>query len=105
MRSLLALKPTAVLGATLVTAAGAMAVLHEAGLQIPRDISVVDLHDAPVATMLYPQLTSVKMPTEVMGEIASDLLIDLLNGGTPQPVAPLAPDGLVIRASTGPAPR
>lgn len=105
MRSLLAQKPTAVLGATLVTAAGAMAVLHEAGLQIPRDVSVMGLHDAPVATMLYPQLTSVKMPTELMGEIASDLLIDLLNGGTPEPVAPLAPDGLVVRASTGPAPR
>lgn len=105
MRNLLAQRPTAVLGATLVTAAGAMAVLHEAGLQIPRDVSVMGLHDAPVATMLYPQLTSVKMPTELMGEIASDLLIDLLNGGTPEPISPLAPDGLIVRASTGPAPR
>ncbi|OJU14668.1 MAG: LacI family transcriptional regulator, partial [Afipia sp. 62-7] len=105
MRSLLAQKPTAVLGATLVTAAGAMAVLHEAGLQIPGDVSVIGLHDAPVATMLYPQLTSVKMPTELMGELASDLLIDLLNGGTPQPVAPLPPDGLIARASTGPVRR
>lgn len=105
MLSILALKPTAVLGATLVTAAGAMAVLHDAGLQIPRDVSVIGLHDAPVATMLYPQLTSVRMPTELMGEIASDLLIDLVNGTVPEPVAPLAPDGLVRRASTGPAPR
>ncbi len=105
MRSLLKEKPTAVLGATLVTAAGAMAVLHEAGLQIPGDVSVVGLHDAAVATMLYPQLTTVQMPTERMGEIACDLLIDLVNGGTPQPVAPLPPDGLVLRASTGPAPR
>jgi LacI family transcriptional regulator len=55
--------------------------------------------------MLYPQLTSVKMPTELMGEIACDLLIDLVSGEMPQPVAPLAPDGLVVRASTGPAPR
>jgi LacI family transcriptional regulator len=105
MRGLLAQKPTAVLGATLVTAAGAMAVLHEAGLQIPRDVSVMGLHDAPVATMLYPTLTTVKMPTDVMGELASDLLIDLLNGGAPQPIAPLPPDGLIARASTGPAPR
>lgn len=105
MRGLLAQKPTAVLGATLVTAAGAMAVLHEAGLQIPGDVSVIGLHDAPVATMLYPQLTSVKMPTELMGELASDLLIDLLNGGSPQSVAPLPPDGLIARASTGPVRR
>ncbi|WP_458757037.1 LacI family DNA-binding transcriptional regulator [Afipia sp. TerB] len=105
MRHLLAQKPTAVLGATLVTAAGAMAVLHEAGFQIPRDVSVMGLHDAAVATMLYPQLTSVKMPTELMGEIACDLLMDLVSGETPKPVTPLAPDGLVVRASTGPAPR
>ncbi len=90
----------------MVTAAGAMgAVLHEAGLQIPGDVSVVGLHDAAVATMLYPQLTTVRMPTERMGEIACEMVIDLVNGGTPQPVAPLPPDGLVVRASTGPAPR
>lgn len=105
MRSLLARQPTAVLGATLVTAAGAMAVLHEAGLQIPQDVSVIGLHDAPVATMLYPPLTSVKMPTELMGELAADLLIALVNGAVPQPIAPLPPDGLVVRGSTGPVPR
>lgn len=104
MGQLLPLKPTAVLGATLVTAAGAMAALHEAGLNIPDDISVLGLHDAPVATMLYPQLTSVRMPTETMGEMASDMLIALLRGETPQVVAPLLPDGLIRRASTGPVP-
>jgi LacI family transcriptional regulator len=104
MRQLLAMRPTAVLGATLVTAAGAMAVLHEAGLQIPQDVSVVGLHDAPVATMLYPQLTTVRMPTERMGELAADLLIALVEGRTPDTIAPLPPDGMVIRSSTGPAP-
>lgn len=105
MRQILPLRPTAVLGATLVTAAGAMAALHDTGLQIPNDISVLGLHDAPVATMLYPQLTSVRMPTEAMGEIASDMLIALLRGEKPQAVAPLPPDGLVLRNSTGRVPR
>lgn len=104
MRSLLAARPTAVLGATLVTAAGAMAVLHEERLQIPADVSVIGLHDAPVATMLYPQLTTVRMPTERMGELASDLLVALAERRQPEPVAALPPDGLVLRASTGPAP-
>ena len=105
MRRLLTVRPTAVLGATLVTAAGAMATLHEVGLQIPRDVSVIGLHDAPVATMLYPQLTSVRMPTETMGEMASDMLIALVGGAKPKAIGPLPPDGLVCRASTGPAPR
>lgn len=102
MRTLLRARPTAVLGATLVTAAGAMAVVHEAGLRIPEDISVIGLHDAPVAEMLYPKLTTVSMPTEKMGEIAADLLVGLAGKRRPKAVPALAPDGLVLRASTGP---
>lgn len=103
MRALLPARPTAVLAATLVSAAGAMATLHEAGLRIPEDVSVTGLHDAPVAGMLYPPLTSVAMPTEEMGRVAASLLIRSLAGETPDPVAPLPPGELVIRRSTGPA--
>jgi LacI family transcriptional regulator len=102
MRQLLDAKPTAVLAATLVSAAGAMAVLHEAGLRIPQDISVISLHDAAVAAMLYPALTTVRMPTGRMGRLATELLVRLVRGETPDKVAPLPPEELVVRASTGP---
>lgn len=102
MRALLSQKPTAVLAATLVSAAGAMATLHEAGLRIPEDVSVIGLHDAPVAAMLYPPLTSVAMPTEEMGRVAATLLIRALAGETPDPVPPLPPGDLIVRRSTGP---
>ncbi|MFG1343723.1 LacI family DNA-binding transcriptional regulator [Xanthobacter autotrophicus DSM 431] len=105
MRALLPQKPTAVLAATLVSAAGAMGVLHEAGLRIPEDVSVVGLHDAPVAAMLYPSLTTVMMPTEEMGRVAATMLIRLLAGEHPEPVPPLPPGALIGRASTGPASR
>lgn len=104
MRELIDRRPTAVLAATLVSAAGAMAVLHDAGLRIPQDVSVIGLHDAAVATMLYPALTTVRMPTGRMGRLAAELLVGLVEGGAPEPVAPLAPEQLVLRASTGPAP-
>lgn len=104
MSALLPQRPSAVLAATLVSAAGAMARLHEAGLRIPDDVSVVGLHDAPVAAMLYPALTCVAMPTEEMGRVAATALIRALNGEAPEPVAPLPPGALVVRASTGPAP-
>ncbi|WP_341989739.1 LacI family DNA-binding transcriptional regulator [Azorhizobium sp. AG788] len=104
MRALLPQRPTAVLAATLVSAAGAMTVLHEAGLRIPEDISVIGLHDAPVAGMLYPALTTVMMPTEEMGSVAATLLIRSLNGESPAAVAPLPPGALISRNSTGPAP-
>lgn len=105
MRALLPAAPTAVLGATLVSAAGAMGVLHEAGLRIPEDVSVAGLHDAPVASLLYPSLTTVEMPTEEMGRVAATLLVRSLAGERPAPVAPLPPGPLIRRASTGPAPR
>lgn len=105
MRSVLKARPTAVLGATLVTAAGAMAIIHEARLRIPEDISVIGLHDAPVATMLYPQLTTVRMPTEQMGEAATELLVALASKKKPKTIKALPPDGLVLRASTGRVPQ
>lgn len=105
MRALLPQKPTAVLAATLVSAAGAMSVLHAEGWRIPQDISVVGLHDAPVASLLYPSLTTVMMPTEEMGRVAATLLVRSLAGEQPAPVAPLPPGALMPRASTGPVPR
>jgi len=105
MQALLRQRPTAVLAATLVSAAGAMTVLHGEGLRIPEDVSVIGLHDAPVAGMLYPALTTVMMPTEEMGSVAATLLIRSLNGESPEAVAPLPPGALIPRASTGPAPR
>lgn len=105
MKTLLAQQPTAVLAATLVSAAGAMALLHEEGLRIPEDISVIGLHEAPIAAMLYPALTTVMMPTEEMGSVAATLLIRTLNGETPEAVPPLPPGVLTIRASTAPVHR
>lgn len=104
MAELLPQRPTAVLAATLVSAAGAMSVLHAAGWRIPQDISVAGLHDAPVASLLYPSLTTVMMPTEEMGRVAASLLVRRLAGEHPDPVPPLPPGDLIPRASTGPAP-
>lgn len=102
MKELLPCAPTAVMAATLVSAAGAMSVLHDSGLTIPDDMSVIGLHDAAVAEMLYPALSTVAMPTEKMGRVAADLLIRLLRGENPENVAALPPGELVLRASTAP---
>jgi LacI family transcriptional regulator len=96
--------PTAVLAATLVSATGAIAALHEAGISVPRQISVIAIHDAPIAAMVYPALTTVRTPLEAMGASAAELLIDLIEGGTPEAVRLLPPSGLSIRKSTAPPP-
>ncbi len=98
-------RPTAVLAATLVSAAGALRTLRQAGLAVPGDISVVALHDGPVAELVEPQLTTVALPAEAMGAAGAEALIAMIEGGATSAAATLLPPGgLVRRASTGPAP-
>lgn len=91
---------TAIMAATLVSAAGAMAELRIAGWQLPQEMSIIALHDAAFAEMLFPALSTVMMPTEEMGRVAADLLIRKLAGESPELVRALPPGELIIREST-----
>jgi len=91
---------TAIMAATLVSAAGAMAELRLEGWQLPQEMSVIALHDAPFAEMLFPALSTVMMPTEEMGRVAADLLIRKLSGKEAGPVQALPPGRLIVRDST-----
>jgi len=107
MRALIAsgIDFTAVFAVTLVTAAGAMATLHEAGRRIPEDVSVMGFHDGAVAEMLHPKLTTVRLPTDRMGREAAEGLIALIEGET-QSFAQLLPPGeIVVRASVAAPPQ
>lgn len=95
-------RPTAVLAATLVSAAGALGALHQAGMAVPDELSIVAVHDAPFATMVYPQLTTVQTPVDEMGARAVELLMSLISGETPAEVPLLAPKGLIVRQSSCP---
>jgi LacI family transcriptional regulator len=64
MRALLAVseRPTAVLVANVASAVGALHAVHAHGLRVPQDISVIAIHDMPLASHLVPALTTVRMP-------------------------------------------
>ncbi|WEK50825.1 MAG: LacI family DNA-binding transcriptional regulator [Candidatus Kaistia colombiensis] len=94
--------PTAIFAATVLTAAGAIRVLLESGIRVPEDISVIGLHDAEFAAILYPPLTTVKMPNLSMGSLAARMVIDLIDGTVTEPRVMLEPEELVLRASTAP---
>jgi len=91
--------PTAVFAATLLSAAGAMTALRAAGLQVPLDVSVVGLHDAVLAEVLDPPLTTVRLPAQEMGYEAARGLIDLIEGRQARVERVLAPSELVVRGS------
>ena len=102
MRELLARPgppPTAVVAATTIAAAGALAVLHEQGVEVPRQMSVVGIHDLPLAEMLYPPLTTVRLPTTGMGHAAAARLIEAIEQGGRRIDLVLEPEGLVSRGS------
>ncbi|MDX3568079.1 LacI family DNA-binding transcriptional regulator [Streptomyces sp. ID05-47C] len=61
---------TAVVAATDMVAAGALTALHEAGLTVPGDVSLVGYDDIPFARDLHPALTTVHVPYEELGRLA-----------------------------------
>ncbi|CAN5579936.1 LacI family DNA-binding transcriptional regulator [soil metagenome] len=81
----------------------AIGVLHafaEAGLSVPRDISVVGFDDIPEAAYLNPALTTVRQDFHAIGQRAIDLVAATLDGtATSMPL--LAPE-LIVRDSTAP---
>ncbi len=52
--------------------------VYYAGLKIPQDIAVVGFDDQPLASNLVPELTTVELPYAQMGEMAVDLLEQMM---------------------------
>lgn len=73
--------PTAFVADNDWLAAGAMRALQEAGLRVPQDVSLIGVDDLPVCTQVTPQLTTMAVPNERMGAIATRRLVDLLREG------------------------
>jgi LacI family transcriptional regulator, galactose operon repressor len=104
--SLLARKPrpSAFVVASFTQSVGAMAAIRRADLAIPGDVSVVALHDAPLAAYLDPPLTAVRMPLREVAETAVDQLIRAISGEDVGDVVVPTPPELVVRGTTaGPA--
>jgi len=87
-----------------ISAIGSIRAFQEAGLQVPKDVSVVGFDDIRIAVHNNPRLTTVRQPLEKMGEIAARTLLKRLEDhGSWVPQITIEPE-LVVRDSTGPAP-
>lgn len=85
-----------------VSAVGAITALREAGLQVPRDVSIVGFDDVLFAATSHPPLTTVRQPLRQMGQMAASTLLELIQGeGSHKPgtVLTVYPE-LVVRRST-----
>nr|WSZ96540.1 LacI family DNA-binding transcriptional regulator [Streptomyces sp. NBC_00857] len=89
---------TAVLAATDVLALAMMGVARSRGLSIPGDLSVTGFDDLPAAA--GAQLTTVRQPLVDKGRQATQLLLDVIEGGEPREIC--LPTELVVRGTTAP---
>jgi DNA-binding LacI/PurR family transcriptional regulator len=107
MRGLLAQpdRPTAVLAASDLTAIGALRAITGAGLEVPRDISVVGFDDIELSQYMQPPLTTIRLSRYELGREAFDVLYRTVEGGETIGQEIRINTTLVPRGSTGPAPR
>ncbi len=95
--------PTAIFAANDDMAAGVMRAALKFGVSIPGSLSVVGFDDIPLATQVWPALSTVKQPIEAMSAKAVNLLIARLKGELDIPVEVLIKSELMLRESTGSA--
>lgn len=81
-------------------AIGAMRGLRDAGLSVPRDVSVVGFDNIPISLMVEPQLTTVEQPMKRLGETAAALLLKHLREPETPAGGLLLEHRLVVRDST-----
>jgi DNA-binding LacI/PurR family transcriptional regulator len=97
--------PTAIFAFNDGMAIGVYHAASLAGLRIPSDLSVVGFDDYhPLDEWLVPPLTTVRQPLTEMGAAAARMVLDLVQGATPQPKRLELATELVVRASTAAPP-
>lgn len=99
-------RPTAIFASNDDMAAAAVATAHRHRLDVPADLSVCGFDDTPVATTIWPELTTIRQPVAAMADGAVTILADLIaakRAGT-APAVPhrLLDFELIRRQSDGP---
>jgi len=95
-------RPTAVLTSNDMTAIGALGAIHEKGLRVPEDISLVGFDDIQITAFTQPALTTVRLSRDEIARVAFRALYSVRQGdgkGAEYRVV----TRLVLRGSTGPA--
>ncbi len=98
-------RPTALFASNDDMAAGALAAAHRMKLDVPRDLSIVGFDDTPLATTIWPTLTTVRQPVNELTRLALDMLVEEISdqrrGKLPQLRQELVRLTLVERESVG----
>ncbi|MFC3174108.1 LacI family DNA-binding transcriptional regulator [Novosphingobium bradum] len=97
-------RPTAIFASNDDMAAASVAVAHQQGLDVPRDISICGFDDTAMATTIWPELTTIRQPITEMARIAVKALVKRSKPGAPAPRPMQLKFTLVGRESDGAVP-
>lgn len=78
------IRPSAIFAANDYMAFGLMAYLHDIGLKVPEDISIVGFDDVPGCQLVWPHLTTIHQPVTDMGYAAAEILLNIQRSGGPR---------------------
>lgn len=86
-----------------ISAIGCIRALHDGGLRVPADVSVVGFDDIQSASYHVPSLTTIRQPMQTMGALAATTLLKKM-AGEPQPDLLHVEPELILRESSTAAP-
>ena len=86
-----------------ISAIGCIRALHDGGLRVPHDISVIGFDDIQSANYYVPSLTTIRQPLQLMGELAATTLLKKMANERQPEILRVDPE-LIVRESTGPVP-
>lgn len=95
-------RPTAIFSANNMMTQGCVKALVEKGLSIPEDMALIGFDDVDMFEIMNMNISTVSRPTELMGEVAAEMLFDLIEDEQVRPTSineVLLETKLVLRGS------
>jgi LacI family transcriptional regulator len=97
--------PTAIIAVGTQLLSGAIHVLHESGLAIPRDVSVVGIGTLETLELMVPPVTALRYPFHQSAEAAVKMMLERIDkSAPPEPRRIVIPSDLILGSSCGLAP-
>jgi DNA-binding LacI/PurR family transcriptional regulator len=97
-------KFTAIFAANDLIAMGALLALHEAGIEVPGEVSVVGFDNMPEGRFFHPPLTTATSDFDVMARESLDILFARIRGTPNAILRRVFRPEMLIRKSTAPLP-
>ena len=92
--------PSAFFAASDLLAVGILKYLHEKGIAIPEECSVVGFDNIPIAQHMHPALTTIDQKPRELGRFTGNLLLRILREGSQRKKRYSFTPSLVVRESS-----